>query len=93
MASGTAEVGTAAILQVLQEWGVTAEHLLCCCFDTTSTNSGANAGIMVRLERALGRKLMHLYCRHHSYERLFASVETTLKLYICYLGLCFDFLL
>ena len=74
MESGTAEVGTAAILKVLQEWGVTADRIVGCCFDTTSTNSGANTGIMVRIEQALGKKLMHLYCRHHSYERLVMEI-------------------
>ena len=69
MESGRAEEGTAAILQVLQEWGVTAHHIIGCSFDTTNTNSGAHSGIVVRLERAFNKKLLHFYCRHHCYER------------------------
>ena len=69
MECGTAEVGMEALLQVLQEWGVTAHHIIGCSFDTTNTNSGAHSGIVVRLERALNKKLLHFYCRHHCYER------------------------
>ena len=43
-------------------------------FDTTNTNSGWKKGIMVRLERHCGVKLLHLYCRHHIYERLVNDV-------------------
>ena len=43
-------------------------------FDTTITNSGWKKGIMVRLERHCGVKLLHLYCRHHIYERLVNDV-------------------
>ena len=31
--------------------------------------SGGTAGIMVQLEEALGQRFLHLYCRHHVYER------------------------
>ena len=70
MESAMSDVGTAAILEVLQEWGISGDYLMGCCFDTTSANSGANNGIVVRMERAMQKKLLHFYCRHHVYERL-----------------------
>ena len=39
-------------------------------FDTTNTNSSWKKGMMVRLERHCGVKLLHLYCRHHIYEHI-----------------------
>ena len=69
MESGTADVGCDAILQTLQQWGITAHHIIGCSFDTTNTNSGAHSGILIRLEKALNKKLLHFYCRHHCYER------------------------
>ena len=69
LTSGTAESGATAILNLLQQYDITADHILGCCFDTTSTNSGGLTGIMVRLEESMQKKFIHLYCRHHSYER------------------------
>ena len=72
MNSGTAEVGTAAILRVLEDWGMSglsAEHIVGGAFDTTNTNSGAHGGVMVRLEKHWQKRLLHIYCRHHIYER------------------------
>ena len=69
MDGGSAEEGTSTIVRVLQDWGVTAEHLVGGAFDTTNTNSGAHRGIKARLERAFGKRLIHIYCRHHVYER------------------------
>ena len=37
-------------------------------FDTTSLNTGYKNGIVVRLERYLGRSLLQLECRHHIFE-------------------------
>ena len=39
-------------------------------FDTTNTNSGWKSGIVVRLEEFLERRVLHVYCRHHVFERL-----------------------
>ena len=35
--------------------------------------SGGTSGIMVQLEEALGQRFLHLYCRHHVYERYKSS--------------------
>ena len=43
-------------------------------FDTTNTNSGWKKGMMERLEKHCGVKLLHLYCRHHIYERIVNDV-------------------
>ena len=39
-------------------------------FDTTNTNSGWRKGMMVRLERHCGVKLLHLYYTYHINERI-----------------------
>ncbi|KAE8739296.1 hypothetical protein FOCC_FOCC015204 [Frankliniella occidentalis] len=38
------------------------------CSDTTSSNTGHEIGTVVKLEAALGRKLLYLACRHHALE-------------------------
>ena len=69
MESGRAEDGVNAILRVINEWSIPTESIIGGVFDTTNTNSGGNSGVMVRLEEAMGRRILHLYCRHHVYER------------------------
>ena len=56
------------ILDILQQWKVTSEHIVGLSYDTTASNSGASGGVCVLLERELGRQLLYLACRHHIYE-------------------------
>ena len=69
MKSGKAEVGSNTIIESINDWNIPIDSIIGGVFDTTNTNSGGNAGIMVRLDEALGRRVLHLYCRHHVYER------------------------
>ena len=43
------------------------KHIVGCVLDTTNTNSGWRAGIIVRLEAYLDRWIIHIYCRHHDF--------------------------
>lgn len=74
MNSGTAEVGARAVTETLVAWGITGDYLIGGAFDTTNTNSGGTSGIISRIELKLGKRLLHIYCRHHSYERLVNDV-------------------
>ena len=55
-------------MQVLNENNINQEHVEALVFDTTSLNTGYKNGIVVQLERYLGRNLLQLECRHHILE-------------------------
>ncbi|KAK3933104.1 AMP phosphorylase [Frankliniella fusca] len=55
------------ILENLNDSGC-AEQVRVACSDTTSSNTGHKIGAVVKLEAALGRKLLYLACRHHALE-------------------------
>ena len=46
------------------------KNIIGCVFDTTNTNSGWKSGIVVRLEKFLEQRVIHVYCRHHVLERM-----------------------
>ena len=66
--AGTREEIAKGILDILQQWKVTSDHVVGMSFDTTASNTGASAGACVLLESELGRQLLYLACRHHIYE-------------------------
>ncbi|XP_044577706.1 uncharacterized protein LOC123260590 [Cotesia glomerata] len=72
MDSGTAENQTSAILRTLNEWSLT-RYIKAMCFDTTNVNTGIHRGTCVEIEKALGRELIYLPCRHHIYEIILRS--------------------
>ena len=49
----------------MEEYEVDRNKLLALVFDTTSVNTGVRNGIIRHLEVGLGRKMLHLPCRHH----------------------------
>ena len=55
-------------MQILNENNINQEHIGALVFDTTSLNTGHKNGIVVQLERYLGRNLLQLECRHHVLE-------------------------
>ncbi|XP_057330890.1 uncharacterized protein LOC130671178 [Microplitis mediator] len=67
MDSRSAENQTAAILRTLDEWSL-SRYVKAMCFDTTAVNTGIHSGTCVKIEKALGRDLIYLPCRHHIYE-------------------------
>lgn len=64
LSSGTAEKQLDAIFKLLEKNKV-CENIVGMCFDTTATNTGIKGGTCLLLEKKLGRKLLHLACRHH----------------------------
>ena len=46
-------------------------------FHTTALNSGWKNGVMVKLEKYIGQKLVHVYCKHHVFERICSDVIAT----------------
>lgn len=71
--SGTGEHIAHAVYDTLVGWGIT-ERVVACSFDTTASNTGINTGACVLLEELLGRKLIHLACRHHIHEVVLKNV-------------------
>jgi hypothetical protein len=47
-------------------------------FDTTASNSGIRAGATVLIEKKLGKRLLHLACRHHIFEVILGDVFNSL---------------
>ena len=67
---GNAENETRRILQVLDELEINRNLMIGLVFDTTSVNTELHNGIVVRLEKQLGRQLLQLPCRHYIHELL-----------------------
>ena len=65
MKNSTAEEGVSSVIMALQQWKINKKNIIGCVFDTTNTNSGWKSGILVRLEKFLDQRVMHVYCRHH----------------------------
>lgn len=62
--SGTAALESAAVKNVIYEWGI-APQICAMSFDTTAVNSGVHNGVIVQLPKLLGKPLLALACRHH----------------------------
>jgi hypothetical protein len=74
---GTEKDQAAACLKVLDEWNIRdVVHGL--VFDTTASNTGILSGACVLIEKALGRELVHIGCRHHILEVVLSNVFTAL---------------
>ncbi|XP_074106360.1 uncharacterized protein LOC141532085 [Cotesia typhae] len=72
MNSGSAENQTATILSTLNQWGIIS-YIKVMCFDTTAVNTGIHHGTCKEIEKALGKELIWLPCRHHIYEIILRS--------------------
>ena len=75
MVGGTGKNQESAVVQALQEWRV-QDRVIGMCFDTTSSNTGIHIGACVEIERALGKDLLYLACRHHVMELLAGAAFT-----------------
>ena len=75
MVGGTGKNQASAVVQALQEWRV-QDRVIGMCFDTTSSNTGIHIGACVEIERALGKDLLYLACRHHIMELLAGAAFT-----------------
>src|SRR6218665_1457210 len=62
-------------ITLFQDWSV-ADRVKAMCFDTTSSNTGHQAGACILLEQKLERDLLYLACRqtrHHIMELILAA--------------------
>ena len=73
LTSSTGEAQASAVEDLLNEWRI-SDRVVAMCFDTTASNTGKHKGACVLLENKLGKKLLHLACRHHIYEIVLASI-------------------
>ena len=72
---GTGSEQAAACISVLVQWKLRdAVHGL--VFDTTASNTGIHMGACVIIEKALGRELVNIACRHHIMEVILGSAFT-----------------
>lgn len=74
MENSGAEEGVSSVIEALRKWKINKKNIIGCVFDTTNTNSGWKSGIVVRLEKFLEQRVMHVYCRHHIFERMVNDV-------------------
>lgn len=65
--SGKGEEEAEAVCAALEKWDLT-DRVKAMCFDTTASNTGPYKGACILIEDKLGRKLIHLACRHHVLE-------------------------
>lgn len=70
--SGTGESQAQAVVDALDQWRIT-DKIAALSFDTTASNTGSRGGACVLIEQKLGRKLLHLGCRHHVMEIVLAA--------------------
>jgi len=72
LTSSTGEAQASAVACLIENWGL-VDRIASMCFDTTSSNTGNRNGACVLLEEKLGKKLLHLACRHHIMELVLAA--------------------
>ena len=90
LTSGTGEQQANAVVDALQEWGV-SEAVVSMYFDTTAANTGRRSGTCILLEQKLGRDLLHLACCDHIMEIILAAAfQSTLGGSFLVLRLCFS---
>lgn len=73
--SGTGGAIAKHVYDSLKLWGLES-FVKGMGYDTTNVNSGEKNGAGVLLEKYLGRKLLHLPCRHHMYELVLKTAYT-----------------
>lgn len=64
---GTGQSQADDVVYCLEDWRC-AECVACMNSDSTASNTGCNKGAAVLIEKALGRELIYLVCRHHILE-------------------------
>jgi hypothetical protein len=67
LSNGTGKEQQEAVTKALDEWGI-RDRVIAMSFDTTSSNTGSKNGACIHIEAELGRRLLHLACRHHIHE-------------------------
>jgi len=73
--NSSAEECFKAVTDVLEKEGPELKPLILGgVFDTTAVNTGWKNGVMVKLEKYIGEKLLHIHCRHHIFERICSDI-------------------
>ena len=73
LCNGRAVKMSEAVIDCMDEWGL-RDRIKGMCFDTTASNAGTKGGICLRLQKEIGRELLHLACRHHISEIMLEKV-------------------
>lgn len=55
------------MVDVVDDWEV-RNNIVAMCFDTTSSNTGAEEGACTYLNKAYNGRILHFACRHHQNE-------------------------
>jgi hypothetical protein len=72
LSSGSGKAAADAVHEYLKSWE-SESTIVGMCFDTTACNTGRLNGACMLLEKALGRNLLWLACRHHMFEVLLSD--------------------
>ena len=67
LSSGTGKDQASAVLECLDQWGV-SNQVVALSFDTTASNTGRHTGACKLIEQGLETDLLFLACRHHIME-------------------------
>ena len=70
---GTGEAQAKACLDTLEKWGI-SQQVQGLVFDTTASNTGLHKGTCIKIEKAFGRQLIWIACRHHIMEVVLSDV-------------------
>jgi hypothetical protein len=67
--AGTGQMQADEVFRLLSDWDL-VQNISAMSFDTTASNTGVRNGACFLLEKAIGRNLLNLACRHHVHELL-----------------------
>ena len=71
--SSTGDAQATAVFDLLKDWKP-VDRTVSMCFDATASNNGIYNGDSILLEKKLGKKLLHMACRHHILYLVLAGV-------------------
>ena len=74
--NGTGQAAADAIFTTLEDWGL-EKQVVALSFDTTPSNTGLTSGACSLVEQKLGHDVLHLACRHHTYELICEKAFST----------------
>ena len=73
----TGETEAASVTDTLEDWNVTSK-VIAVGFDTTTSNTGVNKGVCIRLQKSLKTPLLWMACRHHVLELILGKAFSEL---------------
>jgi len=75
LASGSGQAAVDAVFELLKSWQ-SDTVVVGMCFDSTASNTGRTNGACTLLEKAVGRNLLWMACRHHMFEVLLSDFQS-----------------